>query len=518
MKAARLRVLTRTAIAAAVLALLWPGSLHAQSTGSPGILNPELFDPKRPPEAEFRTHVPDGFTFTAVGDLIISRPLLRYERDDAGFQRVLATLKNTDVLYGNMETTILDMRAFKGFPYSNDGDWTNSSLPGVAPDLRAMGFDVVSRANNHALDWGIEGMRETSRRLDAAGIVWAGVGENRAQARAAAYYETPGARVGIVSFASTYRPTSDALPPQGTAPGRPGLSALAVQQTVGLPEADLRSLAAVACRADRTACAGDPATLSLFGTTYERAQRFEYLYTIDPEDLEGIESAIRSGKQNGDFLIATIHSHECSIGCDDPKRPMLPGAFLRTVAHRAIDSGADVFVTTGIHNLGPIEIYRGRPIFYGLGNFFWSDIQVPLPHDLFQENAALLASAYRRPGLASDDDLAELLNAGSFANAFTFQTVIARSTFERDRLARITLFAVDLGYGRKLTESGIPHLADASESQIIFRRIADATSQYGLPALDMRIDGSVATIYPPAGVSGALPGGAVNRASSFEQQ
>jgi Putative enzyme of poly-gamma-glutamate biosynthesis (capsule formation) len=46
--------------------------------------------------------------------------------------------------------------------------------PGVARDLKSIGFDIMSRANNHATDWGLEGMRQTNRALDEAGIVHAG--------------------------------------------------------------------------------------------------------------------------------------------------------------------------------------------------------------------------------------------------------------------------------------------------------------------------------------------------------
>ena len=53
-----------------------------------------------------------------------------------------------------------------------------------------MRFHVFSRANNHALDWGLEGMRESSRWLDSAGLVHAGVGESLGKARAAAYFES----------------------------------------------------------------------------------------------------------------------------------------------------------------------------------------------------------------------------------------------------------------------------------------------------------------------------------------
>jgi poly-gamma-glutamate capsule biosynthesis protein CapA/YwtB (metallophosphatase superfamily) len=482
-------------LAAGILLALVLASAAIATQTDTAIKDPSQLDPHRPLAAELRTNVPDGFTVSAVGDLIIARPLSQYASGDPGFAAALNVLAQSDVVYGNMESTILDLRTFKGSPYSFDGDWTNSSLPGVAADLAKMHVAIVSRANNHALDWGIEGMDETSRYLDRAGIAYAGVGSNLGLARAAGYLDSPKARVGIVSFASTYRPDTNALPAQDETPGRPGLSPLHVDQVVNVDAESMRHLAAVACETQRTSCGAPPSTLSLFGSTFRVAGRFGYSYVVDPEDLHGILRSVRDGKQNGDFLIATIHAHECSRDCDGPD-PMLAAGFLQDVAHRAIDAGADEFVTTGIHNLGPIEIYKGRPVFYGLANFFWSDIQVALPHDLFQQNAASLGKTYANPGNATAYDLAALLNTQSFAYPYIFQTVIAKSVFERNRLARIVLYAVDLGYGRKLTSSGTPRLADAATARIIFKRIADATREYGLPPLDMRIDGNVATILP----------------------
>lgn len=469
----------------------------ASSPADPAIRQPALFDPKRPLDRELRMHVADGFSVVAVGDLIISRPLSQYASNDANFRSVLNLLRQADVTYGNLETTIFDMRTFEGAPYSWAGDWTNSSLPAVAQDLKGMGFDLVSRANNHSLDWGIEGMRVTSHYLDLAGISYAGVGNDRGTARAPAFYETTRGRVGLVSFASTYRPTSDALPARGQTPARPGVSALAVSQRIVVPAEAMADLARASCRVYNSPCGAPPRRLELFGNSYETGgHQLVYRYEIDPEDAVEIDQDIRDGKQNSDFLIAAIHSHECSIGCDDPRKPYLPALFLKDVAHDAIDSGADEFVATGIHNLGPIEIYKARPIFYGLANFFWSDVQPLLPHDLFQQNRKLLHSAYHHPELATPYDLSAVLNEQAFANTFTFQSVVAKCIFAHDRLEQIRLYAVDLGYGSKLTESGIPHLATPATAAAIFRRIAQATSQFNLPPLNMHVSGSVATIVP----------------------
>ncbi len=155
-------------------------------------------------------------------------------------------LQQADATYGNMETNILDLRVFRGYPYSGPDDVTLAAEPGVARDMAKMGFDVVSRANNHALDWGVDGMRETSRRLDEAGVVYAGSGEDAGRARAAQYFESSKGRVAIVSMASTFPPWAEALPAHGAAPGRPGISVLKVKRITVLPPQAMAQLAAIA--------------------------------------------------------------------------------------------------------------------------------------------------------------------------------------------------------------------------------------------------------------------------------
>jgi poly-gamma-glutamate capsule biosynthesis protein CapA/YwtB (metallophosphatase superfamily) len=497
-----IRSLGRGALAALMALALQAPSRAAEVYGpaDPIQRDAKRFDAKRPLHQEMQTDVPDGYTVAAVGDLIISRPLSQYAARLPGFDSVLRVLRGADVLYGNLETTIFDARYFAGAPYSWDGDWTNSSEPAVAKDLRAMGFGLVSRANNHSLDWGLEGMRETNRHLDEAGIVYAGVGEDRGLARAPRFLETVKARVALVSVASTFRPTTDALPRHDGAPGRPGLSALHVIQTIVLPEAAMRAMAQADCATHRRHCNETPASLELFDVKYRLGKTFAYDYEMDPEDLAGIEKNIRSARENADLVIVSIHSHECTTGCDEPDQPRGAGNFLQRFAHEAIDSGADVFVTTGNHNLGAIELYRSplrgvRPILYGLGNFFWSDVQVPLPHDLFQGNRALLASAWEDPKKATEYDLTAPLNAGSFAHDFTFRSVIAVSRFSGNQLADLRLYPIEEGYGDRLPKSGIPRLvSDGAVSAAIFKQIEGATRRYGLPQLDWQIADNVATV------------------------
>jgi poly-gamma-glutamate synthesis protein (capsule biosynthesis protein) len=139
-----------------------------------------------------------------------------------------------------------------------------------------------------------------------------------------------------------------------------------------------------------------------------------------------------------------------------------------------------------------------RPIFYGLGNFFWSDVQAPLPHDLYQDNRALLEAAWADPAKATDYDLTAPLNAASFAHDYTFRSVIAVSRFRGNQLAELRLYPIEDGYGERLPKSGIPRLVtDGSVSAAIFKEIDDATRRFGLPRLEWSVADNVAALRSP---------------------
>jgi poly-gamma-glutamate capsule biosynthesis protein CapA/YwtB (metallophosphatase superfamily) len=494
-----------TATGALALALASVGSTAEDARFGPAdpiVRDPGQLDPKRPIERELEASVPDGFSAVAVGDLIISRPLSQHAESLPAFGAVIEILRGTDVAFGNLETTIFDPHRFEGSPYSWDGDWTNASVPAVAEDLKAMGFDIVGRANNHSQDWGLDGMRETARWLDEAGIPHAGAGESHRMARAPAYFESPQGRVAVVSFASAFRPTSESLPPAASAPGRPGLSALHVQETAQVPRSTVEALVKIQCALYGTQCKDVPREGHFFGRAYREAERFSYEHAMDPGDLAEIYAAIRSAQLNADFVIAAIHSHECSIGCDDDNAPRGAANFLKELARGAVDSGADMFVVTGNHNLGPIEIYdspaRGRrPIVYGLGNFFWSDVQEMLPADLYSRNRELLEATWKDSAKATAYDLTAPLNQQYFAHAFTFQSVVAEVRFEGNQLSQVVLHPVELGYGDRLMTSGIPRLvADESIAREIFDQIVKQSADYGLPVLDIRYSGTQGIVNP----------------------
>src|SRR5262249_3826599 len=80
-------------------------------------------------------------------------------------------------------------------------------------------------------------------------------------------------------------------------------------------------------------------------------------------DVKRITAALGEARNNSSVVIASIHSHEARKTLDQPD------LFLQPFARACIDAGADVFFGTGPHVIRGIEIYKGKPIFYSLGNY-----------------------------------------------------------------------------------------------------------------------------------------------------
>lgn len=429
------------------------------------------------------TNVEDGFTMVAVGDLIVTRALTK--RQEAGFGALVKILHDADVTFGNMETNIFDVRSFKGSPQAEYGGAYHVSLPELGPDLKAMGFNVVSYANNHTLDWGVEGMRETCHVLDQSGIVHAGVGENLAQAGAARFVETARGRVALLSFASTFTPLSRAADPAGEAPGRAGVNALRLARSIIVLPEMLECLRQIrnALPGIRT---GDdyPDRIVLAGTTYAIGNKVGYSYEADPRDVANILRNVRRGKQFADFCIASNHGHEPGNWSQEP--PDYEQSFARGL----IDAGADAYVGHGPHQLRGIEIYKGRPIFYSLGNFIMDDLRTPVGADMF-------ASHSKDPVVDTDAEVTvnEMMGGyitdPGFSDPVFYESVVSISRFEHNQLAEIRLYPIELGRSKRFANRGIPHLAPAPQGRTILERLQQLSKRLGT---EITIENDIGTI------------------------
>ncbi|RWG76375.1 MAG: CapA family protein [Mesorhizobium sp.] len=429
------------------------------------------------------TNVADGFTMVAVGDLIVSRAVTKSQ--DSGFGDVVKILRNADTTFGNLEVNAFDIRSFNGYPQAEYGGAYHLSLPEVGQDLKAMGFNILGRANNHSFDWGVEGMRETSRVLDQNGIIHAGVGENLAQAGAARFFETARGRVALLSCASTFKPMARAGDPAGEAPGRPGLNALRLAQSIVVSPEMLENVRLISSALPSDIpFREDPVKVVLAGTTYKAGDKIGYSFEPDARDVADILRNVRRGKQFSDFCIVANHCHEPGNWSDEPPD------YERSFAHRLIDAGADAYVGHGPHQLRGIEIFKGRPIFYSLGNFFQDDLGTPTGAEMFGDYA-------KDPRVHTDAEV-KVAEMASYSDPVFWESIVARSQFKQNQLAELRLYPIELGRLRRFADRGVPRLVNQEEAKTILERLQKLSEPFGT---EIAIENDVGVIRLKPGAS-----------------
>ncbi|MFT4235797.1 MAG: CapA family protein, partial [Microbacterium sp.] len=161
---------------------------------------------------------------------------------------VSALFRTADAGFANHESSTFDLATFEGTRAAVNGGGYPLSPPSVAADLRAFGLSLLSKANNHATDWGAEGLLATERTLTHAGIVTAGSGCSRADAQRPRYLATPKGRIALISFATTFTGPSVAGSAGGRYLARPGIFAVRVDETTVVTPDDYAVVERIAMR------------------------------------------------------------------------------------------------------------------------------------------------------------------------------------------------------------------------------------------------------------------------------
>jgi len=426
------------------------------------------------------------FVFVAGGDMIGPYRTMQ-DVDDPGFKRIIALFQRADLGFANQEGAIFDLAAFAGYPSAETGGGYPVAPTAVAKDYHDMGITIVSKANNHGIDWGAEGMVLTLKSLADAGIVQAGGGTSDVEARAPGYVHTPKGTAALVSTASTFPPAAVAGPAItrqcGASRPRPGISVVHIRHVRLLPEDQFAALCRIAgpvtCKAAER---GDELRISdqYFRTSTTMGTTIE----ANPADVEVVLDSIREARKNAKFVVFAIHAHETAGNEDDIPpadfEPMVlhrsneapspddprPEDFELVLAHQAIDCGADVVVRTGPHVLNGVEIYKGKPIFYGLGSLFF----------VFGPRRG-----YTAPSGAEK----------MFPDEW-YETAIPVSTFRDGHLKEIRFYPIVIESSAAPTD-GFPRPASAEQGRRILERLRTRSEMFGTP---VSIEEDVAVIRP----------------------
>ena len=257
----------------------------------------------------------DKIKFCAVGDVTAF-----HKEPESGYEHVSATLRDMDFVVAQNERHYSRRRDI--FPI---GGFTELTDPDHARALLLGNYDVLTFASNHGSDLGPDVLLETIQVIRDLGIQVIGAGANIVEARKPAFVTKKGLTVGFLSYCSVLRQNYQA---GETSPGAAPMRAYT----------------------------------HYLQTDYQPGTAPKILTFPYQEDLDAMLADIRAAKEQCDLLSVSYH-----WGLHGVKGAL--AMYQPEVAHKAIDAGADFIIGTHPHRLKAIEVYRGKPIFYSLGNF-----------------------------------------------------------------------------------------------------------------------------------------------------
>jgi poly-gamma-glutamate capsule biosynthesis protein CapA/YwtB (metallophosphatase superfamily) len=407
----------------------------------------------------------EPFTLALTGDSIINQRLSVFKEPE--FTRLFDIVRGADAAFTNLETLFHDYEMPPA--HESGGTWMRTDPP-ILKELVWAGFDLVSRANNHAGDFGPLGSQMTSQYVREAGLVEAGVGNSLAEAREAKFLETPKARVALISAASTFPPHSRAGNSRGDMPARPGLNPLRFNTTYVITAermADLRRVAAEL--SGNQIPSGD--TLNFGGRRYVVGPQPGTRTEPNKEDVDAIARVVRSAASLADIVIVSLHCHESGA------TRSVPADFIPIFARAVVDAGADVFVGHGPHVLRGIEIYKGKPIFYSLSNFiFQNETLLRMPSDSYEQYA--LDDDAAQPGDYLDARYDK--DRRSFpADREYWDSVTAVTKWDGSTFVELELHPITLGYQTSRAERGRPKLASPADATRILEMMVARSKPFG---------------------------------------
>ncbi len=411
---------------------------------------------------------------------------------DPSFLAVMDRIKSADLAVAHLEMNIAAPEEIE-WPARND--WLASFMiaePRVADDLRWAGFDMLSLAHNHSFDWGTSGLLSTIRHCQRNGITCAGTGRDLEEARKPQYRETDRGRAALISVSTGNKSNEWAGLPKATFRGRPGVNPLRAEFRYGVDRAAAHELRRMIDalgigyrQFDRVE--GEmrlqfpELAASRSAPRFVESDRFQVTSRCHPGDLE---ANLRSVREARDMADLTIVSHHFSVS--EGQRGNVPPEFVREFARACIDEGADIYFGHGWHRTLGVEIYKGKPILYGVGNFFaQSEFLDWVPADSYESWGH---DADRLPMLnPAIEPLHPHLDEPTWWNTVMFELKI------RDhRVCEIELHPVSLGRdaatgnqtravgaGAHRKTDGRPFMVSDHEGAVILKRMRELSASLG---------------------------------------
>jgi len=259
------------------------------------------------------------------------------------FDLTRAILRGADITFGQLESNL----SLRGTQQLHMG-LGSIAHPRVGEALAGAGFDVMSFASNHSLDYSEEALLDTLDVMQRNKIEVIGAGRDIFEARRPAIFERKNTRVGFLAYCSVV--------PKGFDAGNNKSGVAPVRASTAYEQADWQP--------------GTPPRI---------------VTKAFPDDLEAMVGDIRSLRQQVDVLVVSMHWGVHFV-------PSIIAGYQYEVGHAAIDAGADIIIGTHAHILKGIEVYRGKVIFFSLCNFC---MDLPIAGPV----ATAMAAAMQRPAI-----------------------------------------------------------------------------------------------------------------------
>ncbi len=362
---------------------------------------------------------PGDTIITAVGDMIFNQKIS--DLPDPNRKGLFRIMQEADIGYGNLEFSINEhpelQRPFYNFRAPREFAW----------EVASIGINMVSMANNHALDFGPEGLKECLRALDLTSITHAGAGATLAAAHAPGTHRVQ-SRTTRFSLLSYMRYWTNKY--RSADPNAPSLATI------------------------------DPAMILV-----AKDGKVESVEGPLEGDVQAMEDDIVVARRHADLLMVSLHNHDVShhrvYGIQN-KTPANDEIMYR----RAIDAGADMVLGSGPHVLRGIEIYKGKPIFFSLSDFIYQ-YRTPdkIPIDLIHQRDTEL----ERPTNVSVWDRRDTPE--------TMEGVLVRMTVNGDKLRKIQLIPIAIDDEGPLY--GVPRLVTDQRAKEMFEKIQKLSEPYG---------------------------------------
>lgn len=452
----------------------------------------------------------DKMTLAALGDCILSKKAS--VRKDPEFLKLVDLIRSADCTWANCELPIVDIR--KAYPQFREMDIPGAAPLFVADEFKWLGVDFVGLANNHTMDYGHIGLFSTLENLERVGIAYAGAGKDLEEAARPRYVDTSGGRVGQVSCAGSYHWGTNASLTTPYVNGRPGLNPLDYEEVIQIKKdafdtmkkifdevdsyfqsedrvksaeeekkAKGKKKAAGEKKADTPDKKKDTKDAKQAGADKAKEKKTKDelkfrdfkivpgdkiadLSTNNKDDLKRITEAVKIARRNARVVIVSNHDHRGS------KKQTEPSESFKAFARASIDAGADVVFNTGPHLLWGIEIYKGKPIFYSLGNFFFQ-----IDADQFPpETLTMLGLPYD----TRDGSLfLEKVHKAYFSDRKYWQGFVPFITFENgSQVTAVKLYPVTLNPEKPMYEEGYPLLASKKEGKEIIEGLAKMSKPF----------------------------------------